>query len=89
MATDIDMLVSQIHTKTKQCEVDLTPQKQIFQTVYFQGASQCSTPCPICQSGGQRGACGLNVGHTGLHVCNRVSSHTWSGSVSPDIPGPR
>ena len=84
MATDI--LISQIQTKTKQWEVGLTPQKQ---KVDFQVASQCSAPCPICQSEGQSGACGLNVGHTGLHVCNRVSSHTWSSSVSTDVPGPR
>ena len=84
MATDI--LISQIQTKTKQWEVGLTPQKQ---KVDFQVASQCSAPCPICRSEGQSGACGLNVGHTGLHVCNRVSSHTWSSSVSPDVPGPR
>jgi hypothetical protein len=88
MATDIDILVSQIQTKTKQWEIGLTPQKQITQIVYFQVASQCSAPCPICQSEGQSGACGLPVGHTGLHVCNRVSSHTWSSSVSPDVPGP-
>jgi hypothetical protein len=84
MATDI--LISQIQTKTKQWEVGLTPQKQ---KVDFQVASQCSAPCPICRSEGQSGACGLNVGHTGLHVCNRVSSHTWSSSISPDVPGPR
>ena len=86
MATDMDILVSQIQTKTKQGEVGLTPQKQ---KVDFQVASLCSAPCPTCRSEGQSGACGLNVGHSGLHVCNRVSSHTWSGVASPEIPGPR
>ena len=85
MAIDIDILVSQIKTKTKQYEVGLTPRKQ---RVDFQVASLCSAPCPICKSEGQSGACGLNVGHTRLHVCNRVSSHTWSGGATPDILGP-
>ena len=87
MATDIDTLVSQRQTKTKQGEVGLTPLKQIFQKVDFQGATQCGLSCPICKSEGQSGACGLNAGHAGDHVCNRVSSHVWSG-LSPDVPGP-
>jgi len=88
MATDIEILVSRRQTKTKQSEVDLTLLKQIFQKVDLQGATQCGLSCPICKSEGQSGACGLNAGHAGDHVCNRVSSHVWSGS-SPDVPGPR
>ncbi len=87
MATDIDILVSQRPTKTRQGEVDLTPLKQIFQKVDFQGVTLCGISCPICKSEGQNGACGLNTGHAGDHVCNRVSSHVWSGS-STDVPGP-
>ncbi len=86
MATDI--LVSQIQTKTKQYGVGLTPQKQISQKVDFQAASQCSTPCPICQREGHSGACGLDAGHTQEHQCNRDSSHRWSSSFSTDVPGP-
>ncbi len=85
MALDIDFLVSEI--QTKQPEVVLTPLKQVFQTVDFQGASQCGISCPICLSERQSGACGLNAGHTGQHVCNRVSTHVWSGSGT-DVPGP-
>jgi hypothetical protein len=87
MATDIDILVSELQTKTKQPEVVLTPLKPVFQTVDFQGASQCGLSCPICLSERQSGACGLNAGHTGNHVCNRVSTHVWSGSGT-DVPGP-
>jgi hypothetical protein len=86
MATDIDILVSQRQTKTKRGEVGLTP-LQNFQKVDFQGATQCGLSCPICKSEGQIGACGLNAGHAGDHVCNRVSSHVWSG-LSTDVPGP-
>jgi hypothetical protein len=88
MATDIDILVSQRQTKTKQGEVGLIPLKQIFQKVDFQGATQCNLSCPICQSERQSGACALNAGHAGQHVCNRVSSHIWSGSTPTDVPGP-
>jgi hypothetical protein len=86
MATDIDIHVSQRQTKTKQGEVGLTP-LQIFQKVDFQRTTQCGISCPICKSEGQIGACGLNAGHAGDHVCNRVSSHVWSG-LSTDVPGP-
>lgn len=86
MATDIDILVSQRQTKTQRGEVGLPP-LQIFQKVDFQGATQCGLSCPICKSEGQMGACGLNAGHAGDHVCNRVSSHVWSG-LSTDVPGP-
>jgi hypothetical protein len=89
MATDIDILVSQVQTKTKRWEVDLIPRKHISQRVYFQEASLCGLHCPICQSEGASGACGLNAGHTGLHVCNRISTHTWSSGITPKIPGPR
>lgn len=89
MATDIDILVSEIHTKTKQSEVVLTPQKQVFQKVDFLGASQCGISCPTCLSEKQSGACGLNAGHTGDHVCNRVSTHMWSSGSGTDVPGPR
>jgi len=86
MATDTDILVSESQTKTKQGELGLTP-LQTFQKVDFQGAIQCGLSCPICKSEGQNGACGLNAGHAGDHVCNRVSSHVWSG-LSTDVPGP-
>jgi hypothetical protein len=89
MATVIDILVPQISIKTKRWEVDLTPLKEISQRVYFQGASQCGVSCPICQNERASGACGLNAGHTGNHVCNRVSTHTWITKETPDIPGPR
>jgi len=88
MATDMKILVPQRQTKTKQGEVDLTPLKQIYQNVAFQGATLCGITCPICNSEGQTGACRLNAGHAGSHACNRVSTHTWSGS-STDVPGPR
>ena len=86
MATDIDILVPQRQTKTKQGEVRLTPLQNV-QKVDFQGATQCGLSCPICKSEGQNGACGLNAGHLGDHVCNRVSSHVWSG-LRIDVPGP-
>jgi hypothetical protein len=86
MATDIDILVPQRQTKTKPGEVRLTPLQNV-QKADFQGATQCGLSCPICKSEGQHGACGLNAGHAGDHVCNRVSSHIWSG-VSTDVPGP-
>ncbi len=88
MATDMKILVPQRQTKTKQGEVDLTPLKQIYQNVAFQGATLCGITCPICNSEGQTGACRLNAGHAGSHACNRVSTHTWSGSRI-DVPGPR
>jgi len=88
MATDMNILVPRRQTKTKQGEVDLTPLKQIFQIVDFQGATLCGISCPICKSEEQIGACRLNAGHAGDHACNRVSSHAWSG-LSPDVPGPR
>ena len=87
MATDMNILVPRRQTKTKQSEVDLTPMKQIFQKVGYQEATLCGISCPICKSEGQIGACRLNAGHAGDHVCNRVSSHVWSG-LSPDVPGP-
>jgi hypothetical protein len=87
MTTIIDIPVPQRQTKTKQREVSLTPLKQLLQKVDFQGATQCGISCPICKSERQIGACGLNAGHSGNHVCNRVSSHIWSGS-STDVPGP-
>jgi hypothetical protein len=86
MAIDTGILVSQVQTKTKQVEVHLTPQKQLSQKVAFQAATQCGTPCPYCQSLGQTGACKLNVGHTGQHECNLVSTHVWSSGT--DVPGP-
>ncbi len=85
MVLDTAVLVSEMQTKTKQAEVSLTPQEVLSQTVVLQSTSQCGAQCPICQSAGQSGACGLNEGHAGQHVCNRVSSHTWSG---PGVPGP-
>jgi hypothetical protein len=87
MATDIDFLISQRQTKTKQSELGLTPLKPTVQEVDFQGATLCGISCPICKSERQSGACGLNAGHARDHVCNRVSSHVWSG-LSSDVPGP-
>ena len=88
MATDVDILVSQRQTKTKQYEAGLTPQKQISQKEVPQSASQCDAPCPLCQKEGNSGNCMLHVGHTQQHQCNRVSSHQWSGSGGPEVPGP-
>ena len=86
MATDIDILVSQMPTKTKPHEVGLTSLKQIFHKVDPLGATQCAVQCPICITERQSGACKLDAGHAGQHQCNRVSSHVWSGTG--DVPGP-
>ena len=86
MATDIDIHISQRQTKKQQGEVRLTPLQNV-QKVDSQGATQCGLSCPICKSEEQLGTCGLNAGHAGEHVCNRVRSHVWSG-LSTDVPGP-
>ena len=86
MTTDI--LISPEQNVTKQPVAGLTPQKLIFQRVVSQSATLCSELCPICQKEGQTGTCGLNLGHTQEHQCNRNSSHRWTSSETPDVPGP-
>ena len=88
MATNIDSLVSERQTKTQQSEVSLIPHKQIAQKVVPQNASNCGAPCPLCQKEGNSGACALDADHTQQHQCNRVSSHQWSASDAPGVPGP-
>jgi len=81
MATDIDVLLPRIPTKTKRMKVGLISQKNLA----FQAAGLCNATCPTCTNEKLTGACELPTGHQGNHQCNH--GHQWAPKPG-DAPGP-
>ncbi|HET9921327.1 MAG TPA: hypothetical protein VFQ30_15890 [Ktedonobacteraceae bacterium] len=81
MAIDVNDLPAQLPSPTTQGRISFVADPH----AHVHNSTECGAPCPICQQQGQNGVCGLAAKHSGNHVCNVNSTHTWSGS---GIPGP-